>query len=234
MTYKYNFISNRIPINNIIISVYDKRGLDIFVNGLLQINPHINFLSTGGTYVILDEILEKELGAAKKWRLMDVEEYTGLKEMDGGLVKTLHPKIFAAILADSHNSLHNSYLKDYLSNAVPLDMVVVNLAPFTDITKMMFSSFEDARGYIDIGGSAMLRAAAKNFPRCLAISNPKDYVQVLSDIKNNDGCSLFDQRISFAKSAFLTTAKYDEYIFDYMSDRNFSYEDYMGDLDFSL
>ena len=139
-------ITDLIRVENVLISVYDKTGLDFFVPELLNLNPRMRFMSTGGTYSKLREIL----GNSHESNLMEVADYTGFPEMEGGLVKTLHPKIHAGILGERNNPEHQKYLQD-LGNGVFIDMVVVNLYPFQDVVNSD-ANFEQARGHIDIGG----------------------------------------------------------------------------------
>lgn len=205
-------VENKIPVQNVIVSVFDKTGLDDFIPGLVDINPRIMFISTGGTYKKLAEIL----GNCAENNLMEVSEYTGFPEMEGGLVKTLHPKLHAGILGERNNPEHQKYLKEDLNNAVYIDMVVVNLYPFEKVISQPNVTFEKARGNIDIGGPAMLRAAAKNFLSCAAVCDPRDYDNVLKVVKNNDSCTTLIQRLSLARNVFELTSEYDTAISLYM------------------
>lgn len=204
-------VENKIPVDNVIVSVSDKVGLEDFIIGLLYINHDIKFLSTGGTYKKLKEIL----GGNSRINLFEISEYTGCPEMEGGLVKTLHPKIHAGILGERNNPEHQKYITETL-NGVYIDMVVVNLYPFEKTIAQKDVTFEQARGNIDIGGPAMLRAAAKNFPSCAAVCDPSDYKLILDEIKENNGCTTLAQRLNLAKKVFALTAEYDKTIADYM------------------
>ena len=203
-------VDDRIPVNTVLLSVYNKTGLDELVLGLLQQNPEILFLSTGGTY---KHIRDKILGSVDT-HLMEVSEYTGFPEMEGGLVKTLHPKIHAGILGERHNSEHQKYLQDM--NGRFIDMVVVNLYPFEKKIAEPGCTFEQARGNIDIGGPTMVRAAAKNFMSCAVVVNPDDYDTVLGEIERNQGTTIFNTRLTLAQRAFDTTARYESQIANYM------------------
>lgn len=204
-------VMDRIPIETVLVSVSDKTGLDDFVPRLIGVNPDMMFLSTGGTYKAVREIL----GDSYEDNLVDVSEYTGFPEMEGGLVKTLHPKIHAGILAERGNPAHEAYLADMDANYI--DMVVVNLYPFERIVSNPGTTFEEARGNIDIGGPTMLRAAAKNFLGCAPICDPKDYEAVIRVLEANDGTTGLKDRVRFAARVFEETANYEESIDSYFS-----------------
>src|SRR3989344_9074281 len=184
-------IIDKILIKSVIVSVFDKTGLDFLVSGLMQASPDVTFISTGGTYTRVNDILNVEsYFKDDREHVVEISGYTGFPEMEGGLVKTLHPKIHAGILGERNNPAHQAYLQDQLGGAVYIDMVVVNLYPFKDIVSKIQAGevnpktgkpydFESARGNIDIGGPAMIRGASKNFLGCAAVCDPADYVRVL-------------------------------------------------------
>ena len=209
-------VQDLIKVDNIIVSVFDKTGLDGFVLGLVRVNPEIIFLSTGGTYVRIRDIL----GNPFLTNLVEVSEYTGSPEMEGGLVKTLHPKIHAGILGERNNPEHQRYLREELGGGVFIDMVVVNLYPFQQVASSSDVDFERARGHIDIGGPAMIRAAAKNFPGCAVVSDPMDYPGTLKHIIDNNGSTSFNQRFKFARKAFELTADYDRAVANYLKNQS--------------
>ncbi len=208
-------VQDLIRVENVIVSVFDKTGLDEFVPGLLKMNPDVRFLSTGGTYKKMKEIL----GNSYDYNLMEVAEYTKFPEMEGGLVKTLHPKIHAGLLGERNNQEHQRYLKEELNGGVYIDMVLVNLYPFQQVINSPDVNFEKARGNIDIGGPTMIRAAAKNFPSSAVVCDPKDYPEVLQHMVSNNGSTSFDQRLRLAKKVFESTAKYDRAIADYFAEQ---------------
>ncbi|HLC78310.1 MAG TPA: hypothetical protein VJH92_04245 [Candidatus Nanoarchaeia archaeon] len=216
-------VEDLIRVKNVIISVYHKEGLDMLAVGLIEENPDVRFISSGGTYTALNKIL----GSSGEERLIEASSYTGFPEMDGGLVKTLHPKIHGGILGERNNPKHQQYLSD-LNGGVYIDLVVVDLYPFGSVVKKIERgeinpqtgnpfNFESARGNIDIGGPAMLRAGAKNFPSCAAISSVYDYSQFLFDLRKNKGNTDFKQRFNLAKKVFTTTSEYDSAIAVYLS-----------------
>jgi len=204
-------VEDLVPVKNVLVSVFDKTGLEDFVPGLIEASTDVRFISTGGTYKKVVEILEGDTG-----RLIDVEEYTGFPAMEGGLVKTLHPKIHAGILGEKNNPEHQRYLEEDLGGGVFIDMVVVNLYPFSEVIRAEGSTFETARGNIDIGGPTMLRAAAKNFLNCAPVCIPGGYDLVLKDVEKNGGATSLIKRIGLAQRAFSLTAWYDESIISYL------------------
>ncbi|MBI2129037.1 hypothetical protein HYU07_02255 [Candidatus Woesearchaeota archaeon] len=227
-------VDDLIPVQNVLISVYDKNGLEELIPGLLKINPHVEFISTGGTYTKIKEIL----GRSATYSLKEVADYTGFPEMKGGLVKTLHPKIHAGILGERNNPEHQRYLNEDLNGAVYIDMVVVNLYPFKEMIKKIEAgeinkqtgkpyNFESARGNIDIGGPTMIRAAAKNFPGCAVVCDSRDYDNVLKTVGNNNGCTLFTQRLILAEKAFNQTSDYENAISKYFFEKTGSGDDIM-------
>ena len=195
-------IIDKIPIQKILVSVSDKSGLETLIPGLLAINPTIEVMSTGGTYKTLKEIMSKQ-----PENLMEVSEYTGFPEMEGGLVKTLHPKIHAGILGERNNPAHQDYLAGMHGDYI--DMVIVNLYPFQQTIAKPDTTFEKARGNIDIGGPTMMRAAAKNFLSCASVCDPKDYEMILGSAQENQGSTTFDQRAMLAAKVFKMTSEYD-------------------------
>lgn len=206
-------VTDKIPVENVLLSVFDKEGLEDFVFNLMDINPGIRFMSTGGTY----RRIKEAFAGAYKDNLIEVAEYTGFPEMEGGLVKTLHPKIHAGLLGERNNQDHIEYLEKTLNKGVFIDMAVVNLYPFRQVILKEGTTFEQARGNIDIGGPTMIRAAAKNFPSCAVASAPSQYENIIEVIKNNDSSTTFDLRLQLAKEAFKTTAEYENSITLYLS-----------------
>ena len=162
-------IVGEVPIRHVIVSVWDKAGLEELVSGLVQANQDVCIYSTGGTFSRIKEIL----GGNWNRNLVSVSEYTGQPEMQGGLVKTLDFKIYLGILSESYNTDHQRDIERV--GGVAFDMVVCNLYPFSKTVAQADATVESARGNIDIGGPCMLRASAKNFLRVTAVSDPTDY-----------------------------------------------------------
>ena len=140
-------IDDRVEIRNVLLSVFDKTGLDALVSGLLSACPHVRFYSTGGTYKAVQALL----GADAAKRLVSVSDYTGQPEMQGGLVKTLDFKIYLGLLGETYNAAHQADLQR--TGAVAFDMVVANLYPFQKVVAQAGVSPEQARTNINIGGA---------------------------------------------------------------------------------
>lgn len=172
-----------------LLSVYDKTGLVEFATVLVN-KFEYELVASGGT--------AKALTAAGL-PVTPVEELTGSPECLGGRVKTLHPAIHAGILADKHSKEHTEQL-EYLGYK-PFDLVVCNLYPFQE-TVDAGKSAEEVIENIDIGGVALIRAAAKNHPSLAVLTNPDQYDLFLERGHHND-------RLTFAKAAFKYTASYD-------------------------
>ena len=203
-------IRNMEKVQNVLLSVFDKTNLDKLVAGLIEVNPQIQFFSTGGTFRKVKEIL----GSNWQKYLKSVSEYTGQPEMDGGLVKTLDYRIYLGLLNEPFNSSHNSDIERL--DAASFDMVVVNLYPFAEASGKEGSTPENARSNIDIGGPCMLRATAKNYIRVLPLCFPADYMTILQELKENDGYTCLKTRYEQARKAFGHTAAYDAAISEYL------------------
>lgn len=191
-------------VKRALISVSNKDGIEDFAKGLSNLG--IEIISTGGTAKAL-----RNSGVD----VVDVSEVTKFPEMMNGRVKTLHPNIHGAILAIRDNESH---LKDAKREGIEfIDMVVVNLYPFCETVSKPDVTVEEAIENIDIGGPAMLRAAAKNFKYVTVVCNPDDYDSVLNELKTNGSVS-DETRKRLAVSAFRHTADYDSAIDIYLSD----------------
>jgi len=181
-------------IRRALISVYDKTGIVDFARALVE-EFGVEVISTGGTAKLLKE---------SHIPVTLVEEVTGFPEMLDGRVKTLHPKIHAAILADRDNPEHMRQLEE--QGIKPIDMVVVNLYPFEKTVVDPNCKFEDAIEMIDIGGPCLLRAAAKNHKHVLATDNPRAYGPILDSLRNQ---KQRDLHLIEAMEAFKCTTRYD-------------------------
>ncbi len=204
-------IDNWVRIQHVLISVSDKRKLDILVPGLLSVNQSLKIFSTGGTYTHISELLGAE--AASK-HLVQVSDYTGQPETQGGLVKTLDFKIYLGLLTETYNSDHQKDLQR--TQAVPIDMVVVNLYPFRDTISRADVTVEEARGQIDIGGPCMVRASAKNYLRVSSVTDPNDYEPIIKKLRMNGTRLDAATRFELAKKAFAHTAEYDTQIASFL------------------
>jgi len=203
-------IDDRVKVRHVLISVSDKSGLEDFVPGLLDIHPGIRMFSTGCTFARIREIL----GADREQALTQVADYTGQPETQGGLVKTLDFKIYLGLLTETYNDSHQQDL--IRTGAVPIDMVVVNLYPFTQTIAKSGVTVEEARGNIDIGGPCMIRASAKNYLRVASVVDPSDYGRILGDMNASGGATSLSLRFELARKAFAHTADYDRAIADFL------------------
>lgn len=208
-------IDDLVKVENVLISVSDKTGLEIFIPALVKVNPDVRILSTGGTFAKISEIL----GDSASKNLVQVSEYTGQPETQGGLVKTLDFKIYLGILTETYNDSHQADIKR--TEAVRLDMVIVNLYPFKETISKEGVTPEEARSNIDIGGPTMVRASAKNFLRVASVVNPDDYAAIIETMKANDKSLPLSLRYELAKKSFEHTAVYDRTISDYLSSKTF-------------
>jgi phosphoribosylaminoimidazolecarboxamide formyltransferase/IMP cyclohydrolase len=187
-----------------LLSVSDKAGLADFAKSLQQ-DLGISLLSTGGTHKTLSD---------NGLDVNEVANVTGFPEIMNGRVKTLHPKIHGGILADRSKPDHLAAMKEHDINGI--DIVVINLYPFAETLKKG-GSYEDCVENIDIGGPAMLRAAAKNHAHVAIITDPNDYALVLKELKENKGGITFETRKKLAQKAFALTAAYDAMIAEWLS-----------------
>lgn len=208
-------IDDSIEIKNILISVSDKNGLERLVSAVLEINPDIRIYSTGGTY----KAIEKVLGNRAKGNLVQVSEYTGQPEMQGGLVKTLDFKIYLGLLSETYNNYHQKDLER--TGAVKIDMLVANLYPFKKTISNPDVTPETARANIDIGGPCMVRAAAKNYLRVASVTDPDDYGVLIEELKTNRGSISLKTRYRLAVKAFTHTAEYDKTISAFFNSLDF-------------
>lgn len=188
-----------------LISVYDKTGLDELARGLADLGWKI--VASGGTA----DYLEQEAGI----NVDRVEELTGVAEMLGGRVKTLHPRIHAAILARRDHAEDAATLAEH--EIEPFDLVCVNLYPFSEVAGRYGVREEEAVEMIDVGGPSMLRGAAKNFAHCAPLCRPERYGSVLAELRRAGEISL-DTRRTLAAEAFATTAAYEAAIARWFAD----------------
>ncbi|MDH3976984.1 MAG: bifunctional phosphoribosylaminoimidazolecarboxamide formyltransferase/IMP cyclohydrolase [Gammaproteobacteria bacterium] len=188
-----------------LISVSDKTGVEIIAKALIE--KDIEILSTGGT--------AKALRAAGL-DVTDVSDVTGFPEIMDGRVKTLHPKIHGGILARRDQDAEVMAEQ----GIGPIDLLIVNLYPFESTVAQQDCTYDDAIENIDIGGPAMLRAAAKNHKFVTVIVDPADYDNVIQELSDNNGTVSFATRQLLAKKAFGHTAAYDAAIWNYLDSLN--------------
>lgn len=186
-----------------LISVSDKSGIVELARALVDVGVQI--VSSGGTARVL---VDAGVPVTK------VSDVTGAPEILGGRVKTLHPKVHGGILADRRDPTH---LRDLEEHSIePFDLVVCNLYPFERTIAHPSVSEDDAVEEIDIGGPAMVRAAAKNFHSVAVVVDPASYDAILDEITTSGGISV-ETRRDLARAAFQHTAAYDAAISSYFS-----------------
>jgi phosphoribosylaminoimidazolecarboxamide formyltransferase/IMP cyclohydrolase len=184
-----------LTIKTALLSVYDKAGIVDFARGLVDLR--VSLMSTGGTGRLLAE---------KGIAVRDIADYTGFPEILDGRVKSLHPKIHAGLLFRRGKDADRETIDKY--GIQPIDMVVVNLYPFEKATAES-ADLGNALENIDIGGPTMIRAAAKNYQYVAVVTDPADYSQVLTELKDNDGKLSEDTSSRLMLKAFERTAAYD-------------------------
>jgi phosphoribosylaminoimidazolecarboxamide formyltransferase/IMP cyclohydrolase len=206
-------LDEALPVRRALLAVYDKSGLIPFATGLVDLG--VSVVSSGGTAQVLrDAGLE----------VISVEEVTGFPEMLGGRVKTLHPKIHGGILADRRKPEHEAELE--VHGIEPFDLVVVNLYPFRE-TVASGAGPDEVVENIDIGGPAMIRAAAKNFESVGAVTSPERYAFVLDEIRRTGGLAR-ETRRELAAEAFAHTAAYDAAVATWFAPHEDALPDFVG------
>lgn len=192
-----------VKIERVILSVFDKRRIVELAEVLGEFGAEI--IATEGTAAALAD------GGIKS---QSIEDFTGVREMMSGRVKTLHPKIHAGLLGIRENKLHVEEMQTYQCQWV--DMVVANLRPLEQPMADLKLSLEEVIEQVDIGGLAMIRSAAKNFRYVTTVVNPDRYGTVIHELKAYEGSVSFTTRWRLAQEAFETTAKYDLTLSDYL------------------
>jgi phosphoribosylaminoimidazolecarboxamide formyltransferase / IMP cyclohydrolase len=182
-------------VTRALISVSDKTGVVEFARALA--GHSIELVSTGGTRKALSDAGLK---------VLDVSDLTGFPEMMDGRVKTLHPAVHGGLLAMRDNAAHTDAMRAH--NIRPIDLLVVNLYPFED-TVARGADFADCVENIDIGGPAMIRAAAKNHDDVAVVVEARDYAAVLDELTRHGGATTLSLRRRLAAKAYARTAAYD-------------------------
>jgi phosphoribosylaminoimidazolecarboxamide formyltransferase/IMP cyclohydrolase len=191
-------------ISRALLSVSDKTGLIDFAKALA--GHGIALVSTGGTAKAL-----KDAGL----QVQDVSELTSFPEMMDGRVKTLHPKVHGGLLAIRDNKDHAASMQAH--GIAPIDLLVVNLYPFEQ-TVAKGAEFDECVENIDIGGPAMIRAAAKNHADVAVVVEPEDYAPVLDELKANGGATTLELRKRLAAKAYARTGAYDAAISNWFAE----------------
>src|SRR5215831_16371923 len=192
-------------VSRALISVSDKSGVVEFARALA--GEGVELISTGGTRKTL---------ADAGLPVLDVSELTGFPEMMDGRVKTLHPKIHGGLLGMRDNADHAATMRSH--DIRPIDLLVVSLYPF-EATVAKGADFETCIENIDIGGPAMIRAAAKNHADVAVVVDPSDYAVVLAELKQHGGATTLTLRRKLAAKAYARTGVYDAAISNWFADQ---------------
>lgn len=189
------------PVRRALLSVSDKTGIVEFASALQELG--VELLSTGGTAKLLAE---------QGLQVTEVSAYTGFPEIMDGRVKTLHPKVHGGLLG--RRGLDDAVMA--ANDILPIDLLAVNLYPFEETVARPGCSLAEAIENIDIGGPAMVRAAAKNYEGVAVVTSPADYAAVVEELRSHGGLSRAT-RYRLAVAAFAHTAHYDGAIANYLS-----------------
>ena len=191
-------------IRTVLISVADKSGIAEFAARLDALGVQI--ISTAGTARLLRE---------RGLEVMEVSEYTGYPTILGGMVRTLHPKVLGGLLARRGDEQQTRELAEH--GIRPIDMVVVNLYPFVNVILHGEAGATAVSENIDVGGPAMVRAAAKNYTHVAVVTDPSSYDAIATELERADACLGESTHFELAVQAFRHTAHYDTAIAEYMS-----------------
>jgi phosphoribosylaminoimidazolecarboxamide formyltransferase/IMP cyclohydrolase len=191
-------------IKRALLSVSDKTGIVEFAAGLAELG--VELLSTGGTAAALH---------SAGIPVRDISDFTGFPEILDGRVKTLHPNVHAGLLYVRGNPEHEATMQKH--GLLPIDLLAVNLYPFEQTIAKPNTSFSEAIEQIDIGGPAMLRAAAKNHAHVTVVTDPSDYPRVLAELKDGGGATSAALRLELACKVFSQQARYDAAIAAYLA-----------------
>ena len=165
----------------------------------------VELICTGGTLAALQ---------AEGIEAVSIAEFTGIEEMMDGRVKSLHPKVHAGLLGLRDSKLHNEQMQ---AHEFPwIDLVVVNLHPVKTLIEKPGITMDEVIEQTDIGGTAMIRSAAKNFRYVTVVVNPERYPALIHELHAHEGEVSFTMRHRLAKEAFARTAGYDQAIADYL------------------
>jgi phosphoribosylaminoimidazolecarboxamide formyltransferase/IMP cyclohydrolase len=193
-----------VKIKRAILSCYDKTGIVELAHVLREFG--VELVCTGGTLTAL---------RAAGIDTVDIAEFTGVEEMMDGRVKSLHPKVHAGLLGIRENKLHVEQMQAHQYQWI--DLVVVNLHPLQSLMDAPGITMEEVIEQIDIGGTAMLRSAAKNYRYVTVVVNPERYVTLIHELRAHEGEVSFATRFRLAREVFTCTAAYDQAIAQYMA-----------------
>jgi phosphoribosylaminoimidazolecarboxamide formyltransferase / IMP cyclohydrolase len=199
-----NRMADRIRIARALLGVSDKGGIVELAQALER--HGVEVISTGGTRSTLEAA-----GVA----VTAVEQFTGFPEIFGGRVKTLHPRIHGGILARRDDLNDKRQMEQH--QLAPIDLVAVNFYPFEQAVSNKTITVEDAIEQIDIGGPALVRAAAKNYASVVVLVDPVDYSEIIRELKDNDGTLSLATRWRLMRKAFARVTAYDSAISNWLS-----------------
>jgi phosphoribosylaminoimidazolecarboxamide formyltransferase/IMP cyclohydrolase len=203
-----------VRIGRAVLSVFDKTGIVEFARGLADLD--VELVSTGGTSAILEEA---------GLDVRPIEDFTGFPEIMGGRVKTLHPKLYAGVLALRDDSGHMADADEHEVEFV--DLVCVNLYPFEAWAARRGVTEQEVLEHIDIGGPTMIRASAKNFGFTAVVVKPESYDAVLQELRDGDNRISLTTRENLAAEAFAYTARYDTAISRWFGEKQGDFPDLM-------
>ena len=203
-----------VRVRRALLSVSDKTGIAEFARGLAELG--VELVSTGGTATTL-----REAGL----EVRDIADFTGFPEIMGGRVKTLHPKLYAGVLALRDEPAHMAAAQEHEIEFV--DLVCVNLYPFEAWANRRGVTEHEVLEHIDIGGPTMVRAAAKNFAFTAVVVKPESYDAVLQELSEGDNQLSLTTRESLAAEAFAYTARYDTAISRWFAEKQGDFPDLM-------
>jgi phosphoribosylaminoimidazolecarboxamide formyltransferase / IMP cyclohydrolase len=204
----------QVRIRRAVLSVSDKTGIVDFARGLADLD--IELVSTGGT---ASRLREANLD------VREIEAFTGFPEIMGGRVKTLHPRLYAGLLALRDDPAHMAAAEEHEIEFV--DLVCVNLYPFEAWAGRRGVTEHEVLEHIDIGGPTMIRAAAKNFGFTAVVVKPESYDAVLQELREGDGKLSLPTRESLAAEAFAYTARYDTAISRWFAEKQGDFPELM-------
>ncbi|MBB4066830.1 bifunctional phosphoribosylaminoimidazolecarboxamide formyltransferase/IMP cyclohydrolase [Gellertiella hungarica] len=195
---------DKVKVRTALLSVSDKTGIVELARALHEMG--VRLLSTGGTHKAI---------AAEGIPVTDVSDVTGFPEIMDGRVKTLHPLVHGGLLAIRDDQEHQAAMAEHGIGAI--DLLAINLYPFEEV-RAKGEDYPTTVENIDIGGPAMLRAAAKNHAYVTVLTDPSDYPALLQSLRFDDGCTSYEYRKSQAAKAFARTAAYDAAISNWFAE----------------
>lgn len=196
-------VSENSRIRRAVLSCHNKAGLVDFARVLAGFD--VELITTEGTHRVLDEA-----GIESK----EIAEFTGVREMLSGRVKSLHPRVHAGVLAIRENKVHVEEMQTYGYQWI--DLVVVNLHPIAALIQQTATTPDEVIEQVDIGGLAMIRSAAKNFRYVTVVVNPERYPSIVHEMRAHDGTVTYRTRFALAQEAFATTAAYDKMLAEFL------------------